>query len=126
LAKQWLRPGNTTQYLCRSNLAVSCDCYVALSLNRIAPVESDRHRRVTHFRRTCRHYRCVAIIESQLRLLRTLCGFIVYADYRDIIASVTLVTEACCVVVDLMATHALTPYTLELVLAWIAVGCSSP
>jgi hypothetical protein len=49
LAEYWLRPGNTMQYLSRSNLAASCDCYVALSINRIAPVESDRHRRVTHF-----------------------------------------------------------------------------
>jgi hypothetical protein len=81
LAKHWLRPGNMTQYLCRSNLAVSCDCYVALSLNRIAPVESDRYRRITHFRRPYRHYPCVAIIEPQLRMLRMLCGLIVYADY---------------------------------------------
>jgi hypothetical protein len=58
--------------------------------------------------------------------LRTLCGFIVYTDYRDIIAPLALVTEACCVVVALMATHALTPDTLELVLAWIVVGCSNP
>jgi hypothetical protein len=43
LAENWLRPGNTMQYLCRTNLAASCDCYVALSLNRIAPVESDHH-----------------------------------------------------------------------------------
>jgi hypothetical protein len=49
LAKYWLRPGNTTYYLCRSNLATSCDCYITLSLNRIAPVESDRHPRVTFF-----------------------------------------------------------------------------
>jgi hypothetical protein len=49
LVEYWLRPGNTTQYLCRSNLAASCDCYVALSINRIAPVESDRHRWVAYF-----------------------------------------------------------------------------
>jgi hypothetical protein len=55
-----------------------------------------------------------------------LCGFIVYADYRDLIVSLALVTEACCVVVALMAAHALTPDTLELVLAWIVVGCSTP
>jgi hypothetical protein len=30
--------------LCHMNLATSCDCYVALSFNRTAPVESDRHR----------------------------------------------------------------------------------
>jgi hypothetical protein len=127
LAKHWLRPGNMTQYLCRSNLAASCDCYVTLSLNRIAPVESDRYRRFTHFfRRPCRHYPCVTIIEPQLRLLRMLCGLIVYADYRATIASIVLVTKACCVVVALMAAHALTSDTLELVLAWIVVGYSSP
>jgi hypothetical protein len=49
LAEYSLRPGNTIQYLCHTNLAASCDCYVALSLNRIAPVESDRDRRVTYF-----------------------------------------------------------------------------
>jgi hypothetical protein len=43
LAENWLRPSNTMQYLCRTNLAASCDFYVALSLNWIAPVESDRH-----------------------------------------------------------------------------------
>jgi hypothetical protein len=66
------------------------------------------------------------IIEPQLRLLRTLCGFIVYPDYRAIIVYVALITKACCVVVSLMVAHALTPDTLELVLAWIVVGCSSP
>jgi hypothetical protein len=50
----------------------------------------------------------------------------VYTDYRDIIVSLVLVTEACCVVVGLMAAHALTPDTLELVLAWIVVSCSNP
>jgi hypothetical protein len=59
-------------------------------------------------------------------MLYTLCGFIVYTDYRDIIVSLVLVTEACCVVVGLMAAHALTPDTLELVLAWIVVSCSNP
>jgi hypothetical protein len=59
-------------------------------------------------------------------MLRMLCGLIVYVDYRDIIASITLVTKACCAVVALMAAHALTPDTLEIVLAWIVVGCSSP
>jgi hypothetical protein len=44
LAEPWLRPGNTTQYLCRTNLAASFDCYVALLLNRTTLVESDRHR----------------------------------------------------------------------------------
>jgi hypothetical protein len=51
------------------------------------------------------------IIESQLRLLRTLRGLIVYPDYRAIIVLVALITKAGCVVVALMATHALTPDT---------------
>ena len=126
LAKHWLRPGNMTQYLCRSNLAASCDCYVTLSLNRIAPVESNRNRWVTHFSQPCRHYPSVVIIEPQLRLLRTLCGFIMYPDYRATIAHVALVIKACCVVVALMGAHMLTPDTLELVLAWNVVGYSSP
>jgi hypothetical protein len=78
------------------------------------------------FRRPCRHYPCVVIIESQLRLLRMLCGLIVYADYRATIASIALVTKACCVVVALMVAHALTPHALELVLVWIVMGYSSP
>jgi hypothetical protein len=28
---------------------MSYDCYVALSLNQTAPIELDRHRRVTYF-----------------------------------------------------------------------------
>jgi hypothetical protein len=64
------------------------------------------------------------IIEPQLRLLRTLRGFIVYPNYRAIIVSVALFTNACYTVVALMAAHAVTPDTLELVLAWIVVGCS--
>jgi hypothetical protein len=78
------------------------------------------------FRRPYRHYPCVTTIEPQLRLLRMLCGFIMYADYRATIASIALVTKACCVVVALMAAHALTSHALELVLAWIVVGHSSP
>jgi hypothetical protein len=39
---------------------------------------------------------------------------------------VAFVMKAYCVVVALMVAHALTPDTLELVLAWIVVGCSSP
>jgi hypothetical protein len=50
----------------------------------------------------------------------------VYPDYRAIIVSVALIMKACCVVVALMAAHTLTPDTLELILAWIVVGCSSP
>jgi hypothetical protein len=92
----------------------------SLPLSRTAIAESHI------FCRPCRHYPCVAVIEPQLRLLRTLCGLIVYADYRDIIVPVTLVAKSCCLVVALMAAQTLTPDTLELVLAWIVVGCSSP
>jgi hypothetical protein len=49
LAKHWLCLSNTTHYMCRTNMAPSGDCYVALSLNWTAPVESDHHRRVAHF-----------------------------------------------------------------------------
>jgi hypothetical protein len=59
-----------------------------------------------------------------MRLLRTLCGHFVYPDYQAIYAPVALITKACYTVVALMAAHALTPDTLELVLAWIVVGCS--
>jgi hypothetical protein len=76
------------------------------------------------FRMPCRHCLSVVIIEPQLRLLRTLRGFIVYPNYRAIIVPVALITNACYTVVALMAAHALTPDTLELVLAWIVVGCS--
>ena len=69
------------------------------------------------FRMPCRHYSSVMIIEPQMRLLRTLCGHFVYPDYQAIYAPVALVTRAYCVVVALMAAHALTPVTLELVLA---------
>jgi hypothetical protein len=76
------------------------------------------------FRMPCRHCLSAVIIEPQLRLLRTLRGFIVYPNYRAIIVPDALITKACYTVVALMATHALTPDTLELVLAWIVVGCS--
>jgi hypothetical protein len=78
------------------------------------------------FRMPCRHCLSAVIMESQLRLLRTLRGLIVYTNYRVTTALVALVTKACSVVVAQMATHALTSDTLELVLAWIAVGYSSP
>jgi hypothetical protein len=55
-----------------------------------------------------------------------LCGLIVYANYRATIVSIALVTKACCVVVALMAAHAFTPHTIELVLMWIVMGYSSP
>jgi hypothetical protein len=70
---------------------------------------------------------CVATIESQLRLLRLLCMLrvlIVYPNYQATTAPVALITKACYTVVALMAAHALMPDTLELVLAWIVVGCS--
>ena len=120
LAEHWLRPGNTTQYLCRTNLAASCDCYVAVPFNRTVIAES------RFFFMLCWHYSSIVIIETQMRLLRTLCGHFVYPDYQAIYVPVALVTKACCVVVAQMATHALTPDTLELVLAWIVVDCSSP
>jgi hypothetical protein len=78
LAEYWLRHGNTTQYLCCSNLDASCDCYVALSLNRIAPVESDRHRQVTHFSlalkalHVCHNYWVtIALVASVVPIART-------------------------------------------------------
>ena len=78
------------------------------------------------FRMPCRHCSSVVITEPQLRLLRTLCGLVAYPNYRATTVPVPLVTEAYCVVVAQMATHALTPDTLELVLAWIVVSCSRP
>ena len=92
----------------------------SLSLSQTAIAES----RI--FRKPCRHCPSVVIIESQLRLLRTLRGLFVYPDYRAIIVLVALITKAGCVVVALMVAHALTSDTLELVLAWIMVGYSSP
>jgi hypothetical protein len=41
-------------------------------------------------------------------------------------APVALITKACYDVVALMVAHALTPNTLDLVLAWIVVCRSSP
>ena len=93
---------------------------VPLSLSRTAIAES----RI--FRMPCRHCLSAVIIEPQLRLLRTLRGLIVYPDYRAIIVPVALITKACYTVVALMAAHALTPDTLELVLAWIVVSCLRP
>jgi hypothetical protein len=78
------------------------------------------------FRMPYRHCLYTVIIESQLCLLRTLRGLIVYPDYQAIIVPVALIMKACCVVVALMAAHALTPDTLELVLAWIVVSYSRP
>ena len=111
LAEYWLRPGNTTQYLCRSNLAASCDCYVALSLNRIAPVESDRHRRVTHFSRAlkalhvCRNYWVtIVLVASVVSVARTY--RVPQLPSHSCVCS--LITKTGCVVVALMAAHALT------------------
>jgi hypothetical protein len=78
------------------------------------------------FRMPCRHCSSVVITEPQLRLLRTLCGLVTYPNYRATTAPVALVMEACCVVVAQIATHALTPDMIELVLTWIVVGRSSP
>jgi hypothetical protein len=114
MAEHWLRPGYRTQYLCRKNLVASCDCYVAFSFNRAAPVESGCHRLIAEsciFRMPCRHCLSVVIIESQLRMLRMLRGLIVYPDYCAIIVLVALITKACCVVVALMVAHVLTPDT---------------
>jgi hypothetical protein len=60
------------------------------------------------FRMPCRHCLSAVIIESQLRMLRMLRGLIVYPGYRAIIVSVALITKAYCVVIALMAAHALT------------------
>jgi hypothetical protein len=76
------------------------------------------------FRMPYRHYSSVMIIEPQMRLLRTLCGLIVYPDYCSNIVIVVLITKACYVVVALMVAHALTPHMLELVIMWIVEGCS--
>jgi|SRR5688572_3630272 hypothetical protein len=73
--EHWLRPGNMTRYLCRTNLVASCDCYVALSLSRTTPVESDRHHQVAYF-----------LHALQARFVRH--------DQRATIASVVLVMEA--------------------------------
>jgi hypothetical protein len=93
----------------------------SLPLSRTAIAESHI------FRGPWRHCMCVATIESQLCLLRLLCllrVLIVYLNYQATIVSVALITKACYTVVALMAAHALTSDTLELVLAWIVVGCS--
>jgi hypothetical protein len=100
IGEHWLRPGNTTCYLCRTNLAASCDCYVVLSLSRTTPVESDRHHRVVW-------------TYPVPRLSSHNCAC--YACYGGLF-----------VVVALMATHTLTPDTLELVLSWNVVDYSSP
>jgi hypothetical protein len=55
------------------------------------------------------HCASVVIIEPQLRPLHTLRELIVFPDYRAIIVLVALIMKACCVVVALMAAHALTP-----------------
>jgi hypothetical protein len=75
----------------------------SLPLSRTAIAES------CIFRMPCRHYPSAVIIESQLCMLYTLRGLIVYPDYRAIIVPVALITKACCVVVALMAAHMLTP-----------------
>jgi hypothetical protein len=111
LTKHWLRPDNTTQYLCSTNLAASC---IDVSLSRLVgslPLSRTAIAESCIFRMPCRHYPSVVIIESQLRMLRTLRGLIMYPDYRAIIVPVALITKVGCVVVALMAAHALTPDT---------------
>jgi hypothetical protein len=71
----WLRPSDTTHYLCCTNLAAPCDCSVTFSLDRTA-FESDRHRRIVHFPHALQAL--FVNTEPQLRMLRTLCGLIVY------------------------------------------------
>jgi hypothetical protein len=73
LAKHWLRPSNTTQYLYHTNLVASSDCYVTLLLNRTGPVESVYHHRVKHF-------------------LHALQALSVYHDHRATIAPIAHVT----------------------------------
>jgi hypothetical protein len=82
LAIHWLCPGNTTQYLCRSNLAASCDCYVALSFSRTAPVESDHHRRVAYFSHALQALFFYRDRRATIHLLRMLHGLILYPDYE--------------------------------------------
>jgi hypothetical protein len=83
---------------------MSHSCLIGpLSLSQTAIAES----RI--FRMPCRHCLSAVIIEPQMHLLCTLRGLIVYPNYRTIIVPVALITKACCVVVALMAAHALTP-----------------
>jgi hypothetical protein len=126
LAEHWLRPGNTTHYLCRTNLATSFDCYVALSLNRTTLVEWTAIIESRIFRTPYRHCLSVMIIEPQLRLLRMFHGLIMCPDYWATTAPVALITKAYYDVVALMSAHALTPNTLDLVLSWIMMSCSRP
>jgi hypothetical protein len=58
-----------------------------------------------------RHCPSVVVIERQSRLLRTLCGLILYPDYRATTTPIALVTKAGCVIVALMVAHTLTPDT---------------
>jgi hypothetical protein len=105
----------------RHMIAISHSCLIGpLPLSRTSIAES----RI--FCMPCRHCSSVMIIEPQLRLLRTLCGLILYHDYWATIALVALITKACYTVVALMAAHMLTPDILKLVLTWIMVDCSSP
>jgi hypothetical protein len=53
-------------------------------------------------------------------------GLVLYPDYRVTTAPIVFVTKACCVVVALMAAHALTPDTLELVFTWIVLLVQGP
>jgi hypothetical protein len=118
LAQHWLRLGNMTWYLCRTNLAAACDCYVALSLNRTGPVESDHHHQVTYFSQCpvgtvrltwssshncacCLDLSCTLTIEPQLRMLWLLWRLVVLPQ--------------------LWWSHTRWRQTIELILVWIMV-----
>jgi hypothetical protein len=88
-----------------------------LSLSRTAIIESHI------FRTPCRHCLSIVIIEPQLRMFH---GLVMYPDYWAITAPVALIMKASYAVVALMAAHALTSNTLDLVLVWIVVSCSRP
>jgi hypothetical protein len=83
-----------------------------LSLSRTAIIES----RI--FRTPCRHCLSVVIIEPQLRLLRMIQSWTCH------IPRLLSHNCACCAYYEGLAAHALTPNTLDLVLAWIVVSCS--
>jgi hypothetical protein len=91
----------------RHVIAMSHSCFIGpLSLSRTAIAESHI------FRMPCRHCTFAVIIEPQLHLLCTLRGLIMEPDYRAKIVLVALFARTYCVVVALMAAHALTPDTL--------------
>jgi hypothetical protein len=126
IGEHWLRPGNTARYLCRTNLAASCDCYVALSLSRTTPIESDRHHRVAYFL----HALQAQFGRQDQRATIAPVAYVAWTYHVPRLSSHNCVCYACYgglfVVVALMATHTLTQDTLELVLTWNVVDYSSP